>query len=87
MNTATQRIEHDLLGDRPVPVDVYYGVHTLRPLQLPVEACLARVVIGGGGDAVLDGAGDDDIADSPVAEAADVAIRVGRLSRFRQREV
>jgi aspartate ammonia-lyase len=24
------RIEHDLLGDREVPDEVYYGVHTLR---------------------------------------------------------
>jgi len=24
------RIEHDLLGDREVPAEVYYGVHTLR---------------------------------------------------------
>lgn len=24
------RIEHDLLGDREVPADVYYGVHSLR---------------------------------------------------------
>src|SRR3954470_8704055 len=24
------RIEHDLLGDREVPDDAYYGVHTLR---------------------------------------------------------
>lgn len=24
------RIEHDLLGDREVPADAYYGVHTLR---------------------------------------------------------
>ena len=24
------RIEHDLLGDRQVPDEVYYGVHTLR---------------------------------------------------------
>jgi aspartate ammonia-lyase len=27
------RIEHDLLGDRPVPEDVYYGVHTLRAIE------------------------------------------------------
>ncbi|HUM28401.1 MAG TPA: lyase family protein, partial [Anaerolineales bacterium] len=27
------RIEHDLLGDREVPSDVYYGVHTARALE------------------------------------------------------
>ena len=27
------RIEHDLLGDRAVPGDAYYGVHTLRALE------------------------------------------------------
>jgi aspartate ammonia-lyase len=27
------RIEHDLLGDREVPADVYYGVHTARALE------------------------------------------------------
>ena len=27
------RIEHDLLGDKPVPADAYYGVHTLRAVE------------------------------------------------------
>ncbi|MBV8030885.1 MAG: aspartate ammonia-lyase [Betaproteobacteria bacterium] len=27
------RIEHDLLGDRAVPAEAYYGVHTLRALE------------------------------------------------------
>ena len=27
------RIEHDLLGDRDIPADVYWGVHTLRALE------------------------------------------------------
>jgi aspartate ammonia-lyase len=27
------RTEHDLLGDREVPADAYYGVHTLRALE------------------------------------------------------
>jgi aspartate ammonia-lyase len=31
--TAPIRIEHDLLGDRAVPADAYYGVHTLRALE------------------------------------------------------
>jgi aspartate ammonia-lyase len=32
--TMTQtRIEHDLLGDKAVPADAYYGVHTLRAVE------------------------------------------------------
>ena len=31
--TRPVRIEHDLLGDRAVPADAYYGVHTLRALE------------------------------------------------------
>ena len=31
-NTAT-RLEHDLLGDKAVPVDAYYGVQTARALE------------------------------------------------------
>jgi len=27
------RIEHDLIGDRQVPADAYYGVHTLRAME------------------------------------------------------
>ncbi len=27
------RVEHDLIGDRQVPAEVYYGVHTLRALE------------------------------------------------------
>src|SRR3954451_22085890 len=27
------RIEHDLLGDKPVPADAYYGIHTLRAVE------------------------------------------------------
>jgi aspartate ammonia-lyase len=33
MLTKTVRQEHDLLGDREVPADVYYGVHTLRAVE------------------------------------------------------
>jgi aspartate ammonia-lyase len=29
----TFRIEHDLIGERQVPADVYYGIHTLRALE------------------------------------------------------
>jgi aspartate ammonia-lyase len=31
--TSAYRVEHDLLGDREVPIDVYYGVHTLRAVE------------------------------------------------------
>ncbi len=31
--TRPTRIEHDLLGDRAVPADAYYGIHTLRALE------------------------------------------------------
>src|SRR5947199_644194 len=33
MNDASQRTEHDLLGDRSVPEEAYYGVHTLRAVE------------------------------------------------------
>lgn len=33
MVNVSQRYEHDLLGDRAVPADVYYGVHTLRAVE------------------------------------------------------
>lgn len=33
MSTPAFRIEHDLLGDREVPAEVYYGVHTLRAVE------------------------------------------------------
>jgi aspartate ammonia-lyase len=29
----TTRIEHDLLGDREIPADAYWGVHTLRAVE------------------------------------------------------
>ena len=33
MDKITHRIEHDLLGNREVPSDKYYGIHTLRALE------------------------------------------------------
>ncbi|MBX3591019.1 MAG: aspartate ammonia-lyase [Burkholderiaceae bacterium] len=33
MDAHRTRLEHDLLGDRAVPDDAYYGVHTLRALE------------------------------------------------------
>ncbi len=43
--TAATRSEHDLLGDRDVPADAYWGVHTLRATEnfpitgTPISAC------------------------------------------------
>ena len=35
----TTRREHDLLGDRDVPSEAYYGVHTLRAVEnFPITA-------------------------------------------------
>src|SRR6185295_15441544 len=33
MTTGAVRYEHDLLGERAVPADAYYGVHTLRAVE------------------------------------------------------
>lgn len=33
MVDSSQRYEDDLLGDRAVPAEVYYGVHTLRAVE------------------------------------------------------
>jgi aspartate ammonia-lyase len=33
MSTQTTRLEHDLLGDKAVPADAYYGVQTARALE------------------------------------------------------
>jgi aspartate ammonia-lyase len=58
------RIEHDLLGDRAVPAEAYYGIHTLRALEnfaitgTPIShypdlvnalACVVDVIQGGAG--------------------------------------
>jgi aspartate ammonia-lyase len=31
--SAPERIEHDLIGEKAVPVEAYYGVHTLRAME------------------------------------------------------
>uniref|UniRef100_UPI002FCA4D88 lyase family protein n=1 Tax=Aeromicrobium sp. TaxID=1871063 RepID=UPI002FCA4D88 len=31
--SVVTRTEHDLIGDREIPADVYWGVHTLRALE------------------------------------------------------
>ncbi len=33
MSSAATRLEHDLLGDKAVPIDAYYGVQTARALE------------------------------------------------------
>ncbi len=33
MNSSSFRLEHDLLGERQVPAEAYYGIHTLRALE------------------------------------------------------
>ena len=33
MSTTASRLEHDLLGDKAVPADAYYGVQTARALE------------------------------------------------------
>src|SRR3954453_1067292 len=33
MTTAAMRSEHDLLGDRDLPAEAYWGVHTLRATE------------------------------------------------------
>jgi aspartate ammonia-lyase len=33
MNATATRREHDLLGEREIPADAYYGVHTLRAVE------------------------------------------------------
>ena len=33
MSAGHFRTEHDLLGDREVPAEAYYGVHTLRAVE------------------------------------------------------
>ena len=33
MKPTSFRVEHDLLGDRQVPAEVYYGIHTLRAVE------------------------------------------------------
>ena len=41
------RLEHDLLGDREVPADAYYGVHTLRAVEnFPITGTVDRDLPG-----------------------------------------
>lgn len=34
----TIRIEEDLLGTREVPAEAYYGIHTLRAIEISISA-------------------------------------------------
>lgn len=44
-NPVAVRTEHDLLGDRAVPADVYWGIHTLRALEnFPISGVPVSVV-------------------------------------------
>jgi aspartate ammonia-lyase len=49
MTRSKDRIEHDLLGDRPIPADVYYGIHTARALE---NFCISGVPISNHPDLV-----------------------------------
>ena len=41
--TVASRLEHDLLGNREVPADAYYGIHTLRAVEnFPVTGTPSR---------------------------------------------
>jgi len=43
------RREHDLLGDRDVPADAYYGVHTLRAVEnFPITGTPISIQLGEG---------------------------------------
>src|SRR5262245_8296506 len=33
MSTATTRREHDFLGDKPIPSEAYWGVHSARAVE------------------------------------------------------
>src|ERR1700730_5081509 len=86
MNT---RREHDLLGDRDVPADVYYGVHTLRAVEnfpitgTPISiysdlvAALASIKLAAARSNQELGLLDQTRADGIVAAAEEV--RAGRL--------
>ncbi|HEU4914392.1 MAG TPA: aspartate ammonia-lyase [Candidatus Saccharimonadales bacterium] len=44
MKKPEHRIEHDLLGDREVPINAYYGVHTLRATEnFPITGASVQI--------------------------------------------
>ena len=83
------RREHDLLGDRDVPGDAYYGVHTLRAVEnFPISgtpisiypdliAALASIKLAAAKSNRELGLLDDTRADAIIAAAEEV--RAGRL--------
>jgi aspartate ammonia-lyase len=83
------RREHDLLGDRDVPADAYYGVHTLRAVEnFPISgtpiaiypdliAALASIKLAAAKSNRELGLLDETLADAIVAAAEEV--RSGRL--------
>ena len=45
--TRATRTEHDLIGERKIPADAYYGVHTLRALEnFPITGTPIRIYPG-----------------------------------------
>src|SRR5438477_9924756 len=89
MATDKYRVEHDLLGDRQVPADAYYGVHTLRAVEnFPISgtpisiypelvAALASIKLAAAKSNRELGLLDAKLADAIVAAAEE--IRAGRL--------
>src|SRR5438477_5692132 len=89
MATDKYRVEHDLLGDRQVPADAYYGVHTLRAVEnFPISgtpisiypelvAALASIKLAAAKSNRELGLLDAKLADAIVAAAEEV--RAGRL--------
>src|SRR3954470_15891640 len=85
----TTRREHDLLGDRDVPAEAYYGVHTLRAVEnFPISgtpisiypdliAALASIKIAAAKSNRELGLLDAKLADAIVAAAEEV--RAGAL--------
>ncbi|MBI1731755.1 MAG: aspartate ammonia-lyase [Gammaproteobacteria bacterium] len=46
-NASGFRLEHDLIGERRIPADAYYGVHTLRALEnFPITGTPIRIYPG-----------------------------------------
>ena len=85
----TTRREHDLLGDRDVPAEAYYGVHTLRAVEnFPISgtpisiypdliAALASIKLAAAKSNRELGLLDATLADAIVAASEEV--RAGRL--------
>jgi aspartate ammonia-lyase len=88
MNTAT-RPEHDLLGEREVPADAYYGIHTLRalenfpitgqPISITPELIVALASVKQAAALTNHELGLLDAARAEAIVAACIEIRAGRL--------